>query len=435
MSTNKKWTIVIAAALTLLIGCSSDDDPAITPDAGDIGTCPVHPNVTKTGTVCSITAPDTSPVTQDLTLTANNEYLLNGPVFIGDDSMETILTIEAGVTVFGGDGSFLLIQRNSKIMANGTAAAPIVFTSAKEIGVRGPEDWGGLVINGKAPINNGGASGVAAGEAGTGNYGGTASDDNSGVLRYVRVEFSGAKVDAENELNGIAFQGVGSDTVVDYVQVHLSSDDGIEFFGGTVNVKHVVVTGSDDDSIDWTGGWQGKAQFVVAEQLPQSGPEAERGIEGDNLEADNSATPFSNPIMSNVTLLARSGNTANGMRLRRGTKGEFHNFIVSGFEGFCIRVTDSQTEANVTDNSLVIANHVHNCTMGAAASGAATTLVAGQSTVGDPLLDASWQPGTGSPALAIGAGPTDAFFDTVDYAGAFDGTTDWASGWIETATN
>lgn len=443
MSKHHLIKVALTTGFAAIAACGGDSSNPDTPDAGktsDIdanpggNTCPDHPNVEKMGEVCAITGSDTAPITQDLHLTNDANYLLNGPVFIGDDAAKTVLTIDAGVTIFGGDGSFLLIQRGSQIVAEGTKDAPIVLTSAKDVGQRGPEDWGGLVLNGKAPINNAdNADGSAPGEAGTGRYGGNDAADNSGTIKYVRVEFAGNKVDSENELNGIAFQGVGSGTTVDYVQTHMTSDDGIEFFGGTVQVKHVVVTGADDDSIDWTGGWQGKAQFVVAEQNAASGPEAERGIEADNLEAKHDATPFSSPILSNFTLIARSGNTANGMRLRRGTKGAFHNFVVTGFEGFCINVTDTQTEANVDDSSLVIENHVHNCTMGSAATGKAETLVDGKSTVGDPMLQ-NWQPQAGSPALGIGAGPTDAFFDTVDYAGAFDGTNDWSAGWIETAT-
>jgi hypothetical protein len=436
-------TLAIAA---LTMGCGDDDGGGGNPDAGDNGgadaptsTCPNHPAVTDMGDVCAIVGPDTAPITQDLTLTADNDYLLSGPVFIGDDSAETVLTIEPGVTIFGGDGSFLLIQRGSKIMAEGTAAAPIVLTSAKAAGSRGPEDWGGLVINGNAPINNGGdpdcGANSAPGEAGTGCYGGTDAADDSGVLKYVRVEFAGNKVDAENELNGIAFQGVGSGTEVDYVQTHMTSDDGIEFFGGTVSVKHVVLTGADDDSLDWTGGWSGKAQFVVAEQLADSGAGAERGIEADNLEANNSATPFSDPVLSHVTLIARAGNDAEGMRLRRGTKGEFHNFIVTGFGGYCIRVTESQTETNVTNGDLVVANMILNCTSGAAETGAAADMVEGESTATDPMLD-GWMPMNGSPALSGGESPAgDSWFDAATYIGAFDGTSNWADGWTTSATN
>ncbi|MEM9489551.1 MAG: hypothetical protein AAGC55_10430, partial [Myxococcota bacterium] len=414
------------------------DDGGDDNDAGG-GTllCPDHPNITEQNVndnvVCAISGGDTSPVTQDLTLPASDEviYLLDGPVFIGDDENRTVLTIEAGVTVQGGTGSFLLIQRGSQIQANGTAAAPIHLTSTQAAGSRGPEDWGGLVINGRAPINNGDANGEAPGEVGTGTYGGNDPADDSGTLRYVVVSFAGNKVDTENELNGIAFQGVGNGTTVEYIQTHMTSDDGVEFFGGTVDVRYLVVSGSDDDSIDWTGGWTGSLYFAAVQQLAESGLEAERGIEADNLESDNSKEPFSDPVLSNVTLVARPGDKDTGIRLRRGTRGELHNFIVTGFGLTCLNVTDAQTETNVADGTLVIANHVLNCTGGPATAGAATDLVeAATVEVGDPMINESWIPQDGSPALEIGEGPAG-----VNYAGAFGPGDTWADGWIMTDLN
>ena len=423
--------------------CGGDDgddtfgaEPGGVPDTtgGVDSDCPDHPAVTAVDAGgCAVSASLLEPVTEDLTLTSDIEWFLGGPLVIGDDVEETTLTIEPGTTVKAIDGSFVLIQRNSTIMAEGTVDAPIVFTSALEVGSRSAADWGGLVINGNAPINNGGAAGEAPGEAGTGIYGGSDSLDSSGILNYVRVEFAGNQIDTENELNGIAFQGVGSGTEVDFVQVHLASDDGIEFFGGTVNVKHVVITGSDDDSIDWTGGWQGNAQFVIAEQLAESGTEAERGIEGDNLEGNDSATPFSDPALSNVTLIARDGNPDDGLRLRRGTRGQLFNFIVTGFDGNCITVTEAQTILNINDAELNTDNFVLDCGQDADANGAA--LLTGQNTISaDPML-VDWQPQAGSPALEIGTSISNAFIEETDYAGAFDGTTDWSDGWIESALN
>jgi hypothetical protein len=442
-STRLLFATGFAAALGA--GCGGDDDPSTpdaappppTTDAPPAAGCPDHPAVTDMGAVCAITAPDTAPITQNLTLTAGNEYLLAGPVWVGNDTAETILTIEAGVTIYGGDGSFLLIQRHSKIQANGTAAAPIVMTSAKEEGMRAASDWGGLILNGRAPVNySDPTTGEAEGEAGTGTYGGNVAADNSGTLRYVRVEFAGNKVDAENELNGIAFQGVGSGTTVEYVQTHMTSDDGVEFFGGTVSVKWLVVTGSDDDSIDWTGGWSGNLQFAVAQQLPGSGIAAERGIEADNFEGNHSASPFSDPTLSNLTLIARpeAERTPQGVELRRGTRGELHNSIITGFGGPCLRVSDSQTATNVGDGSVVVNNLVLDC--GSATSGepAAALVAAGNVEVGPAMLT-GWAPAAGSPALNIGAGPTGAFFTAVTYAGALDGTTDWTAGWTTSAQN
>ena len=412
---------------------------------GDATACPDHPNITEATGRCEISSSLAAPITTDLTLDNEHVWLMTGPVIIGDDTDPTVLTIEAGTTVFGNDQSFILVQRSSRIVADGTAEAPIVLTSSAEVGSRAPRDWGGLVLNGRAPINVGDNTasdpGSAPGEADTGRFGGDDPADDSGVLRYVRVEFAGRDVDPENELNGIAFQGVGSGTVVDFVQVHMTQDDGVEFFGGTVNVKHVVITGANDDNVDWTDGWTGKAQFIIAQQLPESGSLSSdpRGIEADNEEGNNSAEPYSSPILSNLTLIGRTGNEFEGMRLRRGTKGQIWNSVINGW-GPCVQVTEAQTIANVADDSLDVLNLVFNCA--SAVGGDAEVLQAGEALtadpanviVGDPLLT-DWQPGEGSPALGIGAGPTDAFFDTVDYAGAFDGTDDWSAGWIETATN
>lgn len=451
--TPSNWTsalVACALGITLSACGSEDENPDVKGGAGGSsntgGTggqaptgCPDHPNVTTGANgECRLTASLSTPMTQDLTLNAGNDWYLEGPLVVGNDADKTVLTIEPGTTVYGGDGSFILIQRSSQIMADGTKDAPVVLTSAKPVGSRGTEDWGGLVINGRAPINNAAnPDGSAPGEAGTGKYGGNASDDNSGVLRYVRVEFAGNKVDLENELNGFAFQGVGSGTTVEYIQAHMTSDDGVEFFGGTVNVRYVVVTGSDDDSFDWTGGWTGKAQFVVAKQLPESGTEAERGIEADNLKGTNSATPYSNPTLSNVTLLAREGNGKQGVMVREGTKGKFHNMIISGF-GVCVKVDHAQTEANVDDASLAFAHVVYDCSAVSEDGNKAANLVGGDlgTRAASPSLGGAmgWMPASDSPALGIGAGPSDSFFVATDYAGAFDGATDWTEGWIETAT-
>ena len=147
-------------------------------------------------------------------------------------------------------------------MADGTPDAPIIMSSDAAIGSRARGQWGGLIINGSAPTNQG----VTFGEGDTGAFGGNNPSDSSGTLRYVRLEFAGIEFSPDNELNGIAFQGVGSGTIVDHVQVHMNQDDGIEMFGGTVNLKYVLVTGARDDSFDWTDGWTGKGQFWVAQQ-------------------------------------------------------------------------------------------------------------------------------------------------------------------------
>jgi hypothetical protein len=215
-------------------------------------------------------------ITSDTTWTPGNVYVLNGTVFVENAA----LTIEAGTRIVGNGSTIgtLVISQSGQIFANGRADAPIVFTSDQPAGSRGRANWGGLIINGDAPINVPG--GTAFGEGDTGVYGGSNPDDSSGVLRYVRVEYAGIEFSPDNELNGIAFQGVGRGTVAEFLQVHFNKDDGIEMFGGTVDVKYAIVTGIGDDSFDWTEGWQGRGQFWIAQQ---HGDDADQGFEADNI--------------------------------------------------------------------------------------------------------------------------------------------------------
>jgi len=306
--------------------------------------------------------------TKDVTLTNDYQWTLNGPVFIGGDNKNSAtITIEAGTVVNGTSSAIapgmLVVSRGSKVQADGSAVAdttvptaigdvgsvafgsgyvrPIVFTSMKSAGSRAPGDWGGLVINGNAPINDGDSNGVAVGEGSSGNYGGNLPHDNSGVLKFVRVEFAGVRFTADNELNGVAFQGVGDGTTVDYVQAHMSNDDGVEFFGGTVNATHLVSTGNLDDYLDWTSGWRGAVQFAVLQQYPLSG--IDMGFEGDNKENAVTSTPFSHPVLANVTIVgagysaggATDGSataTQNGALFRRGTKVDLWNSILTNFK-------------------------------------------------------------------------------------------------------
>ncbi|MEM7099326.1 MAG: hypothetical protein AAF541_13775 [Pseudomonadota bacterium] len=292
-------------------------------------------------------------ITSDLLLTSNNLYQLVGKVTIGGDNTDSaVLTLQAGTTVYGGSPeSFLVISRGSRIVANGTRTAPVVFTAEDDVQGLADETndrglWGGLVINGNAPINDcpegevGGTAGCTKeGEANSGTFGGANPNDNSGSLRYVVVKFAGSNVDPENQLNGIAFQGVGDGTEVDFVQVHNNLDDGIEFFGGTVSATHVVLTGNADDSLDWTDGWQGTIQYLVIDQADDAG---DNGIEADNREGDETVTPRSLPKIANMTINGNPGERA--VRLRRGTGLELYNSVIQGSEN-CLRVQgDSLTQ-------------------------------------------------------------------------------------------
>lgn len=342
----------LLATAALLTSCNDDPEPTPEPQATyKISDVTVDGNAYKqvTGTI-----------NEDITFSSANEYLLSGGVFVGKGSE---LTIEAGTKIFGAnDGTtpFLAVERGAKIMANGTANAPIVMTTIKtKNGTAAPGDWGGIIINGYGKINV--AGGEATGEGGTGTYGGDDNADNSGVIRYVRVEYAGKILGSDNELNSFAFQGVGSGTTVEYVQAYRGSDDGFEFFGGAVNVRYAVSSGSQDDSFDWTQGWTGNGQFWVVEQNSDAG---DRGIEADNNGDDNAATPFSMPILSNLTMVGmEDGDTSNtGMRLRAGTKGYIYNAVVTNFAKYGVRVSDeapsTQTNDNMVNGELVVANSI-----------------------------------------------------------------------------
>ena len=306
--------------------------------------------------VCAITG----VLETDVTLTNQNNilYRFDGQVFVGVDSgadpsapatggKPVTLTIEPGVTAFGNtpnDG--LVITRGSTLEAAGTAANPIVLTSGAA--VRGTANyatdtaqWLGLSINGRAPINNcntdsatpGAVNCQDDGEASSGLYGGATVDDNSGTIQYLRLEFSGIFFTEEDQSNGIAFQGVGSGTTVDHIQVHNNGDDGVEFFGGTVDAKHVVITGANDDAVDWTDGWKGRVQYLIVEA---SGVDNDYGFEGDNRSTSApDTTPRSTPRIANYSIIGNGSNP--GARFREGMGGAFYNgIIVNTTKGFDI---------------------------------------------------------------------------------------------------
>lgn len=454
-------SIRIGFAAIMLAGCGGKDDTTATNESGPTDTEYTTPaeGVECADTFCVISG----TITEDLTLTADLPWLLRGGVFIGDDVNETVLTIEPGTTVYGETSTdgFLVIRRGSKIMAEGTADAPIVFTSSKEAGTRARGDWGGLIINGRAQTNACGedVTGICEsfGEGGTGYYGGDDPSDSSGVLKYVRVEFAGTLISPDNELNGIAFQAVGSGTEVDYIQVHQNADDGVEFFGGSVEVKHVVVTAVGDDSIDWTDGWQGKLQYAVAQQWSDAG---DQGIEADNNADNNDASPRSMPTLSNVTLIGSPDSSSSdlGMLLREGTAANLYNMVVVGFNEACLDVDQQATFDQIDGGSLTIASSIFDCATTYVTTdedfdgdekndpdpsditawfegGSGNTL--GDAGLADPFNEATpgWVPGAGSAALSGGSAPSDAFFDAASFRGAFDDGADWTAGWTTAAPN
>ncbi len=281
--------------------------------------------------------------------TADKEWILDDLVYLEAGGR---LVIDPGTRVLGRKGSALIITRDANLHARGTAALPIVFTSAAEAGQRKSGDWGGLVLLGNAPVNVADAriEGVPEGDTRAA-FGGVDTSSNCGVLEYARVEFAGFEAYANNELNGLTLGGCGSNTIVRNVQVHHALDDGIEVFGGTVDLKHILITGAGDDSLDWDMGWTGRVQFLVVHQFPGVGDNA---FEGDNNGDDPLAVPVSEPTFYNVTLISASSADKHqrAMTLRRGTGGHFNNMIVQGFSGELIDIRDVATVERLASSQM-----------------------------------------------------------------------------------
>jgi len=395
---------------------------------------------------------------RNITLTGGT-YTIRGYVYF---TSGTKLTIPRG-TILKSDVSqkgALIIERGAQIEAIGTAQEPIVFTSGKPAGQRQRGDWGGIILLGNAPTNRP-LSPAPLIEGGVDRrYGGTNAADNSGTLRYVRIEWAGIAAEPGSEINGLTTGGVGSGTTLEYIQISYGNDDAFEFFGGTHNAKYLVSYATSDDDLDFDFGYTGRIQFAVVQRRPEiADTDAGNGVEADNDGSGSSATPFTRPILSNITWIGPNGdpntqaniNVAN--RWRRNVRFEVHNSIMMGFPrgGFGLEGTATATEYN-NDNSKFANNLVHAVqdpyrTIDAAAAGVITSAqirakaeAAGSVTytnANDIMLTApfNWEapnylPMTGSPALA-GAVFTglDPFFTVVPFRGAF-GTTNWTSGWV-----
>jgi hypothetical protein len=337
----KKGILLSMLSLGLILGaCSTDDtaDVIINVD-GNGGSNNNGDAINISGTY-----------TEDLTLSAGNTYTLNGSLIM---TAGTTLTIPAGMTIealAAGSDVYIAIGQGAQIIANGTASEPIVLTSNAANPSAG--DWGGLIILGEAPTNSVAGSATATSEIANLPYGGTNTADNSGTLRYVRVEYSGGSADGQSENNGFSFYGVGSGTTVDYIQAYEGLDDGVEFFGGTVNASNIIVVGAQDDSIDWTEGYTG----TITNAYVKHGTSHDKGIEADGYNTDigNNSSPvfFSKPSVNNLTIVGLGSGTSNeAIRLRAGTQGIFNNVYLEGYgEGFDL---DGNTGSNPTGTGVV----------------------------------------------------------------------------------
>lgn len=402
--------------------------------------------------VCALPA----SIMEDTTLTADTVWLMTSRVTVGNGNQEmsdvegvlaaddapvaaVTLTIEAGTQIKGKTGTFanLLITRGSRIMAEGTADAPIVFSSDDD-DFEGSGEWGGLILQGYAPHNECLDETVACNvdaEGESGLAGGYSPDDSSGVLSYVVLTEGGYEFAVGNEINGISFVAVGAGTSVDHIQVNANADDGVEFFGGTVSGKYIVLTGNDDDSVDWDEGFQGNLQYVLVKQLD--------GIGDFSVEADtfgNEEGFLSKPFIANATFVA-AGTDSAVMSLKEGTGGFFFNSVMTATTAnleTCVKLADDALP-RVADMTLVFHNVIADCPefgnadlaadgtvfMVAADLGNNFASQAAEAALGEPTdwdsVNATYPESTANPD----------FLDQTDFMGAVnpDGSDNWFEGW------
>ncbi|MBP6588501.1 MAG: hypothetical protein KA229_00260 [Chitinophagaceae bacterium] len=388
---------------------------------------------------------------------AKGKWILKGYVYVTNGAT---VTFEAGCIIQSDvtEKGALIIERGAKLIAQGTAGNPIVFTSGKPVGSRAPGDWGGIILLGKAPTNRP-LDPAPTIEGGVGRqYGGTDPLDESGILRYVRIEFAGIAAEPGSEINGLTMGGVGSGTIIENVQVSYGNDDAYEFFGGTVNAKNLVAFATADDDFDFDFGYTGKIQFAVSCRKPDfvDAGDAGNGVECDNDATGTLATPRTRPQLSNFTIVGPNdavGTAANhnySLRWRRATQFVMRNSVIIGHPdaGFSMESDATLNDYYVNNisefkNNLIFAT-ANTYRSGNAAIATATQVqtkaeadgcvtlantAAAQLTSPFFSITPNFLPATGSPALA-GASFTgmNAFFTTTAYRGAF-GTTNWTSGW------
>jgi hypothetical protein len=289
---------------------------------------------------------------QSATLDPSKTYKLTGAFII---KAGATLTIPAGTRIeaVGGTSSYIAVAQDGLIYVNGTSSNPVVMTSGKPVKATG--DWGGLVICGRANTNKGGSTGqTATAEVSDLTYGGTENDDSSGVIKYLRVEYTGAAFNADKEFNGISLFGVGSGTTFEYIQAYKSGDDGIEFFGGSVNAKYLVALHSEDDALDFADGFSGSIDYAYVKDV------AKAGIEGSNNGDNGNAMPLTNVTLKNISLVKGAlAGQEHGMFVKEGAgKWSAQNIYVQDFaKGIKINATDIPANTSV-DNGFVTFNPI-----------------------------------------------------------------------------
>jgi hypothetical protein len=330
----KKFLTIFMMSL-LFVSCEKDlggeDEPINVPN-----------ETTLTGTINATT-----------TLTSDKVWTLKGYVYITDGAS---LIIQPGTKIVSdiAEKGALCIERGAKIIAEGTATNPIIFTSAKPDGQKAPGDWGGIVILGKAKTNRTSEPTI---EGGIGRpYGGTNDDDNSGILKYVRIEYAGVAALPNSEINALTLGGVGRNTTIEYVQTIYANDDAFEFFGGTVSPKYLYAFSTADDDFDFDFGFTGSINYGISKRDPQfvDTGDAGNGVECDNDGTGSSASPTTHPKLNNMVLVGPNSSTSLsnhnlGLRWRRATQFTITNSTIAGYMKGSFSMESNETTQSYKD--------------------------------------------------------------------------------------
>jgi hypothetical protein len=300
-------------------------------------------------------------INQTTTLTSDKVWTLKGYVYVTDGAK---LIIQPGTTIISdvAEKGALCIERGAQIIAEGTLEKPIIFTSGKNAGERSPGDWGGIVILGRAKTNRSSEPTI---EGGIGRpFGGTNDADNSGILKYVRIEYAGIAALPNSEINALTLGGVGSGTVIEYVQTIYANDDAFEFFGGTVSPKYLYAFATADDDFDFDFGYAGTITNGVAKRDPQfvDNGDAGNGVECDNDGVGSLAQPFTHPKLLNMILVGPNDATSLpnhnlGLRFRRATQFTMKNSVIWGWMKGGLSLESNETAQFVKDGVSVFENN------------------------------------------------------------------------------
>ncbi len=476
-----KPLLIASLAMGLFVSCSDDDNP-VGPEPEPEEQHPYADDIIENGVIIS------ESIDGDRTFSADSVYYLDGYVFVESGTLTiepgtVIMAFEEPSSVAEGNETSLIITREAQIDAEGTAEDPIIFTSELDgepigesiiLNQTNSKLWAGLIMLGKAPIDSEGANevqieGIPDGEA-RALYGGDDTDHSSGILKYVSIRFSGAEIGPGDEIQGLTLGGVGRGTTIEYIDIFVSADDGIEIFGGTVDIRNISVSFAEDDSYDFDLGWSGTGQYLFA---IQGGNGADHGSEWDGAKPDNNQESYSTARLYNSTFIGLGLNStersedAPAVIMRDGSAYSLYNSIVTDFNGLGIQIEDKNESEDSYDKTI---NNVNGDDASIAGNmwftGNATSIETMIDVTGvsardaDGSLTAAWlndrdnvfqDPELGgvcrtqgcgvlnpvpasSEVLSLTVNVADSNVDQTTYVGAFEpGQTTWISGWTTLA--